>query len=181
MLQRITQHFADMTVIKDLCVGAERHALDDEQEAPGAEHFLLAALDLSDGAARRVFGRVNADPAEVRPAIVRQHVEALRSVGLSPDATGPVMAEERPLSSRYGLYHAAASGEAVMQALARREDRSRTPLSGAHVVAVIAGMRQGVAARALRAMRVNVDALRAAAEAEIVASQRQSEASPPNR
>lgn len=171
MLQRITRHFADMNVIKGLCLGAERHALMDEQQAPGAEHFLLAALDLPDGAARRVLKRVNADPAEVRHAITRQHMEALRSVGLTFEVIEPVMTKQRPLSRHHKLYHAAASGEAVMQALARRLDSGRTPLSGAHVVAVIALMRQGVAARALRMMNVDLDALVAAAEAEIGGSQ----------
>ena len=170
MLHRITRRFADMGVIKDLCLGAERHALADEQQAPGAEHFLLAALDLPDGRARRVFERVNADPAEVRSAIARQHGDALRSVGLSSEAVGQVMAEQRPLNRRAGPYDAAASGQAVMQALARREDSGRTPLSGADVVAVIASMRQGVAARAIRTMGIDPDDLGAAAEAEIQAS-----------
>lgn len=172
MLQRIIRHFADMGVIKDLCLGAEKHALRDEQHAPGAEHFLLSALDLPDGSARRAFERVNADPAEVRSAIDRQHGDALRSVGLSSEAIGQVMAEPRPLEGRQGLYDAAASGQVVMQALARREDRGRAPLAGVHVVAVIASMRQGVAARALRTMCVDLDELGAAAEAEIRESHR---------
>lgn len=50
-----------------------------------------------------------------------------------------------------------------MQALtAGRAERG--PLLGAHVVAVVAGMAHGVAARALRAMGIDHAALRSAAQ-----------------
>jgi len=49
-----------------------------------------------------------------------------------------------------------------MQALAGRRG---TPLRGAQVVAVVAGMPHGVAARALRAMGIAPEHLAAAAEA----------------
>ncbi len=40
----------------------------------------------------------------------------------------------------------------------------RTPLNGAHVVSVIAGLSEGVAARALRILDVDLSRLKAAAD-----------------
>ena len=170
MLHRVTRRFKDMSTLKDLCLGAEKHALADQQPAPGAEHFLLSALDLPDGTARGAFERMDMDPAGVRPALTRQHHDALRSTGISPETISEVMAEVKPLRDRFGAYNAAPSGRAVMQALAHRADADRTPLLGAHVVAVIAAMPRDTTARALHRMGVGLDDLRAAAEAEIEAS-----------
>jgi ClpA/ClpB-like protein len=57
---------------------------------PGAEHLLLAALELPDGTARRAFERVGADPNALRQAIEEQHAEALCAVGIDagPGAEG---------------------------------------------------------------------------------------------
>lgn len=169
MFQRLKQRLRDMGTIKALCEGAERHARQEGQALPGAEHFLLAALDLPDGSARRAFERVKADPAGFRAAIVRQHREALEHAGLDP-AAFPDENEALPPHAGPSLYRAQASGQAVMQGLAelRRED-GETPLRGAHVLAVVAAMQQGVAARSLRAMNVDPAALAAAAKAEAAA------------
>lgn len=170
MLHRIKRRFRDMSTLKDLCLAAERYALADQQHAPRAEHFLLSALDLPDGTARGALKRMNMDSAGVRHALTRQHHDALRSIGISSETISEVMAEVKPLRDRFGAYNAAPSGRAVMQALAYRADADRTPLLGAHVMAVIAAMPRDTTARALQRMGVDLDDLRAAAEAEIEAS-----------
>ncbi|MGH6647625.1 hypothetical protein [Aquabacterium sp.] len=45
-IHRLKQRVRDMGTIKSLCLGAEEHAQQDGQDKPGAEHFLLSALDL---------------------------------------------------------------------------------------------------------------------------------------
>jgi Clp amino terminal domain, pathogenicity island component len=55
MFARIKARLSSMSTLKSLCLRAEQHALRDQQRQPGAEHFLLAALDLPDGTARQAF------------------------------------------------------------------------------------------------------------------------------
>ncbi|HEX8612716.1 MAG TPA: Clp protease N-terminal domain-containing protein [Telluria sp.] len=170
MFQRIRQRLGDMKTIRHLCQGAETYALADQQRAPAAEHFLLSALDLDDGTARRAFAQVDADPARLAQAIAQQYRDALRFAGLTPDAAGAAcdgLAASAPLEQDRRLYQASASGAQLMQTLARERVGERGPLLGAHVVALVAAMRQGVAPRSLAALGVDAAALRAAAQAEI--------------
>jgi hypothetical protein len=169
MFQRIKQSLKDVKTISTLCRQAEEYALSDGEREPGAEHFLLSALDLSDGTARRAFERINAHPADLRDAIARQYDDALRALGFDPNGAKE-LTETLPLSAKHGLYRAAPSGQEAMQALAaRRKGDAEIPLVGAHIVSVIAGMQHGVAARALRAMGIELNALKSAAEKEIEA------------
>lgn len=163
MLSRIRQRIADMRTISALCQAAERHANADGQEAPGAEHFMLAALELPDGSARNAFRRLGADPESFRDAVAQQYGAALQSIGLRAvaqpaHATGP----------NPGSYHSRPSAKMLMQQLADwPRSSARERLTGAHVIAVAAQGRQGVAVRALRTIGVDLAALGKAARAEI--------------
>lgn len=157
MFQRLKQRVSDMGVIRSLCLHAEAHARKDGQREPGAEHFLLAAFNLPDGTARRAFERVGGVPESLQAAIVAQHADALSEIGLEletdlkPGTPGPA----------YGLFRAAPSGREIMQRLAAtRRLGNPTPLVGAHVVAAVAALPRGVAARALRTMSIDREALR---------------------
>lgn len=57
MFKGIGSKLNDMGTIKFLCERAETYALQDQQREPGAEHFLLASLDLPDGTSRLAFDR----------------------------------------------------------------------------------------------------------------------------
>lgn len=168
MFQRIRQRFKDMGTLKALCEGAERHALQDGQQEPGAEHFLLAALDLPDGAARRTFARLAADPDRLREAIAQQHGDALRGIGIDPSLVAPVEEGGAPLKAARALYTAKPSGQAVIHELAaqREQDQDR-PLSGAHVVLAVASVRQGASVRALARLGIGLEAIGAAARDEL--------------
>nr|WP_297354516.1 Clp protease N-terminal domain-containing protein [uncultured Caldimonas sp.] len=158
MFQRLRQRLRDMGTIKALCEGAERHARAEGQAQPAAEHFVLAALDLPDGSARRAFERANADPAQFKPAVQRQYELALQSLGVD-DA---MLADDAglPTPQKPTLYRAQPSGDALMQRLAAsRQDDPAAPLLGAHVVAVAASTQHGVVARALRTMNLEPHAL----------------------
>ena len=165
MFAALQRRLKDMGTLKSLCLQAEAHALADHQRQPGAEHFLLAALDLPDGAAGRAFARLHADPARLRRAITQQYGEALASVGVDPAHADTLEPPARPMR----LYDAAASGQAVLKALAAR--KQGTPLLSGHVVAVVAELQQGVAPRSLRAMGIDPAALKSAALAEVSAYQ----------
>lgn len=171
MFERVRQRVRDVKTIGALCKGAERHARDDGQREPGAEHFLLSALDLPDGSARRVLERLQVDASQVRGAIRRQYADALRHAGVDPAALDALVEPPQATPRQPAPYRASASGQAVMQGLAQlREHDKDAALLGAHVIAVIASMQQGVAARTLRALGVDTAALAAAAAEEVRAS-----------
>jgi hypothetical protein len=163
MFGRIKARLTDMKTIAALCLNAEKHALEDQQNEPGAEHFLLAAFDLPDGTAQRVFERVGARQTAIGPAIKQQYAEALRSIGLDPIAAWAGGADEALRPAQQQTYNASASGQEVLQALAANR-HEHAPLLGAHIISVIAGIRHGVAARALRAMGIDLDLLKSTAE-----------------
>lgn len=162
MFSSISARFRDMGTIRRLSEMAEAHALQDRQQRPGAEHFLLAALDLDDGTARRAFKQSGVDPDGFRLAIERQYAAALDSVGIAV-APAAIAAGRTPRRAEPGVYRAAPSGQEVMQALAASR-RGHAPLLGAHIVAIVASMPHGVAARALRTMGADAATLRAAAD-----------------
>lgn len=161
MFASVKSRLKDMSTVRQLCERAEGHALQGGQREPGAEHFLLAALDLPDGSASRAFELCHADPASFKPAIRRQYDDALRSIGLAD-----VLADEAlPVENR-GLYNAAASGRMIVQELAATRS-GHGPLLGAHVVRAVAGLSGGVAVRALHAMGIDRTALQSAAQSVI--------------
>jgi hypothetical protein len=166
MFDRLRHRLRDAGTLKTLCEAAEQHARRAGQDQPGAEHFVLAALDLPDGSARRAFGKLHADAGAFAGTIEAQHREALAAVGLAPAAwPEPPAATGAPAA---GLYRAQPSGQALLRALARQRERAvDIPLIGAHVLAAAAEPAQGITARTLRAMGVDAAALRAAAAREI--------------
>jgi hypothetical protein len=166
MLQRLKQRIADMRTIKALSEGAERHANAMGEPEPGPEHFLLAALDLPDGLARRAFARAGADPSRLRDGIAAAHGAALAAAGADP----ALLADDAPVRQGTGVYRAKGSMEAVMRTLAEWPRAAGEALTGAHVAAVVASSPQGTAARALKVIGTDAAALAAAARAEIDAA-----------
>ncbi|KQV84661.1 hypothetical protein ASD15_05635 [Massilia sp. Root351] len=164
MFSKFKQHLQDMRTIKSLCEGAEGHARVAGQEHPGAEHYVLSALELDDGSARRVFERLGKDADAYRRALAGQHVDALKKLGIDAGGVGaPAPIAGQPAA----LFNSQPSGQALMQALPELAKRSSTALCGAHVLLAAAGMQHSLAARALRAMDVEPQALARAAEDEL--------------
>ncbi|HEV7305804.1 Clp protease N-terminal domain-containing protein [Ensifer sp.] len=114
-----------MGTIRLLCERAEANALLDQQREPGAEHFLLASLDLPDGTARLAFEKAGIEPDAQRAAIERQYADALSAVGLRADVPSGA-----PMAANSGLYRAAASGQEIVEQLAANR-RDHGPLLGA--------------------------------------------------
>ena len=169
MFDAIKKRFRDMGTIKALCEGAERHANLAGQKEPGAEHFVLAALDLPDGSARRVFERVRADPDGYRAAIAQQYENALRNVGIALPEGAAGFADAAAIASGPKLYSGQPSAQALMRHLADQE-KNGAPLLGAHVILAATDSQYGVAVRALQAMGVAPANFAEAAKAELQAS-----------
>jgi hypothetical protein len=159
---KLRSRVRDVRTIKTLLTGAEAEANRAGDAQPGAEHLLLAALDLPDGTGRRAFERLGADPDGLRAAIAAQDAAALRSVGIEPPDDALLGAAE-PAG---GPFRATASGRAAFGA-ASELARAEGGLLGAHVVLAVARLEHGTSARALAAMGVDREALARAAREEL--------------
>lgn len=176
MFNTIKQRFHDMRTIKALCFGAEKLANANGQKEPGAEHFVLAALELPDGTARKAFERIHADPNCFRTAITQQYEDALQNVGIALPHDATITDEATPVPTGTGVYKTQPSAQALMQTLTReimvKEQKadSAAPLLGAHVILAATTAQYGVAVRAFWAMGADPAKLAEAARAEIIES-----------
>lgn len=156
-----------MRAIKDLLTEAEREARAMGEVEPGAEHLLLAAMDLGDGTAARAMERFEVDRDRLRAAIAEHHAAALASVGVDP-AAAAALAAPQPLAppDGDGIYRSGASAQEAFRAagaLARRDRR----FLGAHVVIAVAEMEAGTSTGVLERLGVDRAALAGAARAEL--------------
>jgi ATP-dependent Clp protease ATP-binding subunit ClpA len=161
MLQAIRNMVSDIRIINALSLEAERQARLAGLANPGAEHYLLAALALEEGSARRALAALGANPAGVRAAIAAQHHRALAKVGIA----GLDDPEEALQAPPPRLFDAAASGKALVQSLPKlRRAHASAALCGAHVLLAVAAMPNSTAARSLVQMGIEPAALAKAAE-----------------
>lgn len=175
MFKTIRQRFRDIGTIKVLCFEAEKLANADGQKEPGAEHFVLSALALPDGTARKAFLRIHADPDNFHAAIAQQYEDALQSLGIALPHDAAVSGEATPVPTSNGPYKTQASAQALMQTLTReimvkeQKTDSAAPLLSAHVVLAATSAQYGVAVRAFQAMGIDPASLADAAKTEIAA------------
>ncbi len=168
MLKKMMQAARDAGTLKLLCEKAEAIARAEGRPEPEAEHFVLSALELPDGAAGRILSRLGINGQGFKAALVEQERDALRQVGVSGALIGQALGKGAALPLPSGPYEAAPSGKVVVQELARLRKRGVTgPLDGSHVLKVVAEMGHGRAVRALRLMGAEPAAVIAAADAEI--------------
>jgi ATP-dependent Clp protease ATP-binding subunit ClpA len=168
MFAKLKQRWQDTRTIMALSLDAEKRALQEGQQHPGAEHYTLAALDLPDGSARRVFARIGADPEAYRAALNNRHAAALGAIGLHEVVAGP---SDATLPAKPTvLFDAQPSGQALMQSLPELQRRLPAPLCGAHVLLAAASMAHSAAGRAFKAIGIDPQALGSAAEAELRAT-----------
>lgn len=163
----------DMRAISSLLTDAERRARAMGEEQPGAEHLLLAALDLPDGSARRAFARLGVDPDRLEAALANQDVEVLVAIGVDP-RHAERLRQPAPLAppTGSGVYRSTASAQEAFQAAGALARSQKAPFVGAHVVAAAAGMEHGTVPRLLAAIGVERSALAAAARDELAGARR---------
>lgn len=164
MFKRLRLRIRDMRTISALFQAADKHAHQNGEDMSGAEHFLLAAIDLPDGTARQTFRHLGVEQDALRAAIAHQYNAALQGVGLDTSHIG----DFEPVTSNRIFNKSKPSVQNLMKTLADQRSHDKdTPLLSAHVLLAVASMKQGVAARALRIMGIDQDVLHAAAENEI--------------
>ncbi len=169
MLKKLTQTFRDMGTIKALCEAAERIANAEHQAAPGAEHFVLAALELPDGSAARVLAKLGLTASAFGEAVRQTHRAALEAVGVGADQIRGSERDVPPLPEPRDIYNAAPSGQAVLKGLAALRKRGVSgPLIGVHVLEVVSAMQHGTSARAFALLGRDAPTVMAAIRSEMV-------------
>jgi hypothetical protein len=169
MFNKLTQTFHDMGTIKTLCEAAERIANQAHQKVPGAEHFVLAALELPDGSALRVFGKLGITADRFREALQEAHRSALQVAGVGAEQIARSEQDVPPLPEPGALYNAAPSGQAVLKGLAALRKRGVTgPLVGVNVLEVVSAMQHGTTARAFGLLGRDAPTVMAAIRSETV-------------
>ena len=164
MFKRLMLRFRDMKTISKLISGADKQANISGEEKPGAEHYVLSALNLEDGSGKRVFDKIGADANKFREAVSQQYSDALSSIGISSD--GADIAPE-PIESDKILHNSQPSGQELMKSLYSIKQRDKDhPLVGAHVISVAAEMEHGVVARAFEVMGIDRERLAKLAKEE---------------
>lgn len=168
MFKAIRQRIRDIGTLKTLCFRAEEHANRRGHREPGAEHFVLAALELQDDTAHRALSSLGITPATFDAAIEEQYRSALANMGLEVGGM-PVFDEGESVPVASGPYRAQPSGQALMAVLTREimkaEQKRDTaaPLLGAHVLLAASAAKLGVCARALEKLGVTTSQLSDAA------------------
>lgn len=158
------RRLADMRTMKQLFTLAETEAQHAGEAEPGAEHLLLAAIDLPDGSARRALERVGIEPAALREAIAGQHDDALRGVGIE----APTHASDTPSAVLPpGPYRSKGSAQTLFQRVRELVTSEHSQLYGAWFVLAATETEHGTTVRALRRLGIEPDDLARAAHAEL--------------
>ncbi|MEW8323534.1 MAG: Clp protease N-terminal domain-containing protein [Candidatus Thiodiazotropha taylori] len=165
MFNRIRLRFRDMRTVSKLIAGADKQASLLVEEKPGAEHFVLSALNLEDGTAKRAFERLGADSGKFQAAVEKQYSEALSHIGMDPPSLD---IQPEPIETTKTFQESQASGQDLMKKLfALKQQDKQHPLLGAHVLCAVADMQHGVVSRAFRVMGIKPEQLIRFAREEI--------------
>ncbi len=158
MFNKLRRARADLATMNTLFPAAERIARDDGVEQPGAEHLLLAALDLDD-IATNALSAFDVDEVDLRAAIVVQHDEALRAIGVIADDNAITAA--LPTSGRpSGPYRSQGSLQTAFQHAVELAKRDSAPLNSGYLLLAVTDAEHGTVERALRHLGVDPAQLR---------------------
>jgi ATP-dependent Clp protease ATP-binding subunit ClpA len=150
---------ADLATMNAVLPAAERMARNEGVDEPGAEHLLLAALDLDDGIARRALGDFGVDAAGLRGAVAAQHEDALRSIGVIADEQ--VLAAALPDAGQpQGVYRSQGSLQDAFQEAVAMAKRDGTRLTSGHLLLAATAPDHGTVLRAVARLGLDRDRLR---------------------
>lgn len=171
MLQFFKRRLRDVRTLARLCTSAEELAHQQGRPKPGSEHFILAALSLSDQTAAQAFARLGLTGQQFQDALVAQRSDALASVGLSNSAADPTKQPSALPVPKSALYEAEPSGQSLVKRLAdTRKTRTARWLLGADVLLAAAEERYTPSSRAFQKLGVSADQLADAARRSINSS-----------
>lgn len=159
MFNKLRRARADLATMNTLFPLAERIARDDGIDQPGADHLLLAALDLDDGVAKAALNAFDVDQEQLRNAIVAQHETALRSCGVIADDNA-IAATLPPSARPTGPYRTQGSLQTAFQHAVALAKRAKTPLNSGHVLLAVTKADHGCVARSLDHLGVDRASLR---------------------
>lgn len=160
MFDKLRRGRADLATMNALFPAAERAAHADGLDEPGAEHLLLAALDLGDGIAKATLASFGVDAPALGAAIAGQHDEALRAVGVIADDGALATAVPAHGESR-GPYRSQGSLQVAFQRAVSLAREAAAPLDSGHVLLAVAEPDRGTLARAFERLGVDRMVLRA--------------------
>ncbi len=152
----------EQRVLRRLFDRAEVLAHDDGRDRSAPEDFVLAALELPDGEARRCLDGAGVPPDRLRVALAEQHAEALAA---GEGASGPEVRRPR-LGRRRGPVRVTGAAEDLFRGVAEELKGRRGRVSSGQVLAVALEAERGPLVRALDRLGVDRAALRAAARRE---------------
>jgi len=154
ILRRFLDRKKDMESLAAVLARSLAIASREGSEHAGAQHLLLAALEMEEGSANRAFGRLGATRQGFVEAIAAQHAAALPGLP-EPNSDSTTPTNPKPDAT----YDAAV--KATHDFHNAKENGGR--FSGAYLTAGVASIQHGVAARALQAMDIDIDQLIGAA------------------
>jgi len=156
-------------LMNSLFLAAEEEAHRVGEPRPGAEHLVLAAMDMPDGTARRALARVGADPDAFRAALERLHDHDLRAAGITVDSGFADVGTDEPSGSRRPFTKAppAPAAQKLFKTAAKLARKDKADLYGAYILVVAARTENGTTARTFRSMDLDLNLVESAALAEI--------------
>lgn len=161
LFNRIRTRIQDIQTLKQLCERAENQAHACGDPLPGAEHFLLAAIDLPDGTAESLFQSFEITQQDIKNAIEKQYSDSLQGIGYIPTVPST------PSSSEYHypkptLFESQPSAQQMMQNLSafKRHSSSSSPLVSIDVVQILLEQQHGVVSRTLKQLNIDPGKLR---------------------
>lgn len=159
MIEKMRGRRRDMRTLSSAISASLERAQRAGDEYAGAHHLILAALDMDDGSATRVLAEHGASKESFLAAVSAQEAEALRSLGLPDGLAGSGDVAVEPGTGQFGKSDA--TYEQAMKNVheIHNRDGDLRPLVSAYVLAGAAMVDRGVAARALKAMDIDVERL----------------------
>ncbi len=160
---------ADLATMNRLFPEAERLAHRDGIDEPGAEHLLIAALDLLDESGRRALQEFGIDGNQVHEAMIAQHQEALHGIGIGADDNA-IDALVPPPQRPRGPYRSTPAAQALFRRATELARRDRSPLLSGHVVLAATEVNHGTLARIFDHLAIDPHHLKDIVEQALAAS-----------
>ena len=162
MLKRMIQRFRDMTALSALMQSAERHSQTrGEGRKPAAEHFVLAAIESPDGAAKDVFLKLGLRPADFADALREQYKNTLTAIGIDVSDAAFRVSGDAPNSKGTELPQVTESGSQLLRSMS--EQNKGQAFSSADVLRAIDSVPSGPVHRAFRIMGTTAEKVAEAA------------------
>lgn len=162
MLKALRRARADLNTMNQLFPEAERIARSDGTERPGAEHLLLAALDLDD-TALAVLRELGIDRDRLQQAVIDQHDQALLAIGIASDENAIDAALPHP-GSQTGVYRSGPSLQQSFQRAVKLAKADKGPLQSVHILIASTESEHGTLRRAFEHLGTDCETVRAVAE-----------------